>query len=198
MKINSNNYKNFTALILILVGISALVIYGISELFTKYSINIPWFIGTPSIMGVYAFLFYLFDKYLWKFKIFKKLGIVIGDDLNGKWVGIIKSSYDDFQKDIYAELNIVQTASSIKIHGKFNESKSVSVHENFGLSEMDNQTALYYFYRNEPQYDAIQTMAIHEGSVKLVHDPERKVLSGSYYSGRDRNNHGTIEVKLIE
>ncbi len=198
MKINNNNYKKFTALILILVGISALIIYGFSELLNKDNINIPWYIGTPSIMGVYALLFFLFDRYLWKFKIFKKFGIIIGDDLNGKWVGIIKSSYDNFQNDIRAELNIIQTATSIKIHGKFNQSKSVSVHENFGQSEIDNQTALYYFYRNEPQYDAVETMAIHEGSVKLVFDPVEKTLTGSYYSGRDRNNYGTIEVKLAE
>jgi hypothetical protein len=159
-----------------------------------YDIKVPFYIETPSIPGVYAILFLLFDRYLWKIKFFKKTGIVIADDLNGKWRGIVKSSYDGHQSDIPAELVIEQTATDIKICGTFNQSKSVSMHENFGKSEIDNQTALYYFFRNEPKYDATSTMSIHEGSVKLLYDPQKDCLSGNYYSGRDRNNHGTIEV----
>ncbi|MDP3731234.1 MAG: hypothetical protein Q8R34_01945, partial [bacterium] len=78
------------------------------------------------------------------------------------------------------------------------QSKSVSIHENFGRSEVDNQTALYYFFRNEPQYDSLETMAIHEGSAKLLYNKEKQTLTGYYYSGRDRHNHGTIEVTRLE
>ena len=38
-------------------------------------------------------------------------------------------------------------------------------------------------------------MSTHEGSTKLTYNKETDTLTGSYYSGRDRNNHGTIEVK---
>lgn len=198
MKINTNNYKQFTILILILVGISTLVMYGISAVFEKQGIKIPWYIETPSIPSIYALLFWLFDKHLWKCKFFKKIGLVIADDLNGKWKGVVKSSYDNFKNETPIELDITQSATKIKICGVFNESKSVSVHENFGRSELDNQTALYYFFRNEPRYDAVKTMAIHEGAVKLLYNPQEKTLSGYYFSGRDRNNHGTIEVTKVE
>jgi hypothetical protein len=93
---------------------------------------------------------------------------------------------------------IEQTATRIKICGTFAESKSVSIHENFSRSEIDNKVALFYFFRNEPNYDATETMSIHEGSVKLIHDEEKDTLTGYYYSGRDRNNHGTIEVKRVK
>jgi len=195
MNIDNNNYKKFTVFILILVAISTLIMYIISAFFEEHGVKIPWYIETPSIPGIYALLFLSFDKFFWKFKIFKNLGIIIADDLNGIWKGTVKSSYDNYTADIKAELVIKQTATSIKICGIFNQSKSVSVHENFGRSEIDNQTALYYFFRNEPQYDAVNTMAIHEGSVKLLYNPTDKTLTGYYYSGRDRNNHGTIEVK---
>ncbi len=197
MNIDNNNYKHFTVFILILVGISALVVYATSALLENYGIKVPFYIETPSIPGVYALLFIIFDRYLWKSKFFKTVGIIIADDLNGTWKGAIKSSHDNFQSDIVAELIIKQTATKIKICGIFNKSKSVSVHENFGRSEIDHRTALYYFFRNEPSYDAISTMAIHEGSAKLLYDPEKDTLSGYYYSGRDRNNHGTIEVKRV-
>lgn len=199
MNINSNNYKQFTVFILILVGISAVVVYVLSYALKSYGIEVPFYIETPSIPAVYAFLFLVFDRFLWKkSKIFKKLGVIIADDLNGRWVGTLKSSYDNFATDIEAQLIIEQTATRIKICGTFNKSKSVSIHENFGKSEIDNQVALFYFFRNEPAYDATQTMAMHEGSAKLTYSPENDSLTGYYYSGRDRNNFGTIEVKRIE
>ena len=197
MNINSNNYKQFTAFILILVGISAAIVYMISYGLKSYGIEVPFYIETPSIPAVYALFFVLFDRVLWKNKIFKRLGIVIADDLNGKWVGSLKSSYDNFATNIEAQLVIEQTATKIKICGTFNKSKSVSIHENFGRSEIDNRVALFYFFRNEPTYDATQTMAMHEGSAKLTYDLESDSLAGYYYSGRDRNNFGTIEVKRL-
>lgn len=198
MNINGNNYKQFTVFILLLVGISAAIVYAISYALTQYGVVVPFYIQAPSIPGVYAFLFLLFDRILWKkIKLFKKLGIIIADDLNGKWVGTLKSSYDNFATDIEAQLIIEQTATRIKICGTFNKSKSVSIHENFGRSEIDNRVALFYFFRNEPAYDATQTMAMHEGSAKLTYSPENDSLTGYYYSGRDRNNFGTIEVRRV-
>jgi hypothetical protein len=198
MNINNDNYRQFTYFILTLIGISALFVYIVVTFLNYFKINVPFYIELPSIPAVYGLLFSWFDKSLWKKPIFKKMGIIVADDLNGKWQGIVKSSYDKFKKDIKAELIIQQTATRIKICGSFNESKSVSVHENFSRSEIDNKMALFYFFRNEPKYDAAETMAIHEGSAKLIHDDENDILAGYYYSGRDRNNHGTIEVKRVK
>ncbi len=199
MNIDSNNYKQFTYFILVLVAISTVFSYLISLFLKKLQFNIPFYIDLPiSAIGIYSIFFWLFDNYLWKFSFFKRIGIIIADDLNGKWVGVVKSSYDDFKTDIQAELNIKQTATRVKICGIFNQSKSVSVHENFSRSEIDDNVALFYFFRNEPKYDAVATMAIHEGSAKLIYNKDKDELSGYYYSGRDRNNNGTIEVKRLK
>jgi len=195
MNINNDNYRQFTYLVLVMVAISAAVVYLISCSLQSYNIAFPFYIEIPSIPGVYALIFCIFDTYLWRMKIFKKWGIIVADDLRGKWIGTIKSSYDGFGSDKQIELNIEQTATHIKIHGTFEQSKSISVHENFGKSEIDNKVALFYFFRNEPQYNATPTMAIHEGSTKLVYNKEIDTLEGYYYSGRDRNTYGTIIVK---
>lgn len=199
MNINGNNYKKFTYFILVLMAIAVIISYEISQFLKQNLIILPFYVDLPiSTLGVYSILFWIFDKYLWKFQIFKKTGIIIADDLNGLWQGKVNSSYDNFKKDIKAELIIKQTATNVKIYGTFDQSKSVSVHENFAKSEIDNSVALFYFFRNEPKYDAAKTMAIHEGSVKLIHDKDADMLTGYYYSGRDRNNHGTIKVKRIK
>ncbi len=148
-------------------------------------------------MSIYALLFWAFDKHFWKYKILKKIGLIIADDLSGKWEGFSLSSYDNQKSKIATKLTIEQSATKIKIFGLFSQSKSVSIHENFGHSEVDNKTALFYFFRNEPNYDAVETMAMHDGSVKLIYDPKNETLSGYYFSGRNRNNYGTIEVKKV-
>lgn len=195
MKMDLVNHKSFAFFILFLIAISGILSYLFSSILKGNNIDIPFYIEIPSIPTIYTLLFIFFDRYLWKLGIFKMLGIITTEDLNGKWTGYILSSYDKFSSEISAELTIKQTATAIKIKGKFNESKSISVHEDFGFSEVDQSTALFYFYRNEPNNDAVNTMAIHEGSTKLVYNKESDNLEGYYYSGRDRNNHGIINVK---
>lgn len=196
MNVNNDNYRQFTYFILVLIAISVVISYGISVLLKQYQISIPFYVDLPvSTIGVYSILFWIFNNYLWKLRLFRAMGIVIADDLNGKWEGVAKSSYDNFKSNIKTEIEIEQTATKIKICGTFKESRSVSIHENFSRSEIDNKVALFYFFRNEPNYDATETMSIHEGSTKLIYDKQKDTLAGYYYSGRDRNNHGTIEVK---
>jgi hypothetical protein len=194
MKINSNNYKNFTYFILLLIGVSTFFAYSISSLLDFYGINVPFYIEIPSIPLIYSILFYVFDKHIWRWKIFKKAGIIIADDLSGEWIGIAKSSHDNFLSETKTVFKIKQSATDIIINGEFEKSKSVSLNANFAESEVDNNIALFYFYRNEPSYDAVETMAMHEGSVKLIYNAKENSLEGSYYAGRDRNEYGTIKL----
>ncbi|MBP9836812.1 MAG: hypothetical protein KBC78_03180 [Candidatus Pacebacteria bacterium] len=201
MNVNSNNYKQYTFFALILIGISTFIAYiifiAIGPQFSKLPAIIQIVISIPTVPAIYAGIFFVFDKYLWKYKFFKSIGILLADDLNGTWKGIARSSWDDFKGEIPVEFVINQTATSIKVCGKFNQSRSVSIHEYFGKNDMHNQTALYYFYKNDPNYDAPATMAMHEGSTILIYDKDTKILSGYYYSGRDRHNHGTISVARV-
>ncbi|SRR5258706_4096633 len=199
MNINNDNYKQFTYFILFLIGISVMISYGVSKVILLTGIQVPFYIDLPiSSVAVYSMLFWLFDNFFWKLPIFRTIGIIKSDDLNGTWQGTVKSSYDNFVKDIKTELCIEQSATKIKIHGTFDKSKSISIHENFGFSDIDSSPALFYFFKNDPNYDAVETMAMHEGSAKLIHKSKKDELVGSYYSGRDRHNHGTISVKRIK
>lgn len=195
MSIDEKNYKSFAIFTLFLIGLSVWVAYEISLFFTHNSIEVPFYLDLPiSAPAIYGVFFYLFNNYLWELPLFRWFGLIKAENLAGKWNGFLKSSYDKFATDIPAELIITQTATSVKIRGKFNESRSCSVHESFGIDELCGVTALFFFYRNEPNYDATSTMSIHEGSMKLIYNKEDDSLSGYYYSGRDRNNHGIIKV----
>ena len=201
MNISSNNYKRFTLFALVLIGISTALAYLIFILFGEWFSAQPTYVqivlSMPTVPTIYAAFFFLFNRYFWRCGIFKAVGIVVADDLNGTWKGVMKSSHDQLQQEISAELVIEQTATSIKICGKFDQSRSISTHEHFGKGDMYNQTVLHYFFKNDPNYDAVPTMAMHEGSAILIYAKQEDVLSGHYYSGRGRNNYGTIRVKRV-
>ena len=86
-------------------------------------IEITISITTISIFGI---LYSLFDKFIWKWKILHKLGIIKIPNLNGKWKGNFQSSYHDFKENLPVILIIEQSWSKICIKGKFNHSKSSS------------------------------------------------------------------------
>lgn len=202
MQIGTNNFGRFTFFVFFLLGISAfigyLLLFFLGEKMVQLPVYAQLFLSIPTVPAIYSGLFSLFDKYFWKWKIFRYLQIIVVDDLNGRWEGFIKSSWNNFGTEIPTELTIKQTSTTIKIHGKFNESRSVSIHEEFGKSDIHDKTTLYYFYKNDPHYDAPVTMATHEGSGVLVFNQEDGTLSGYYYSGRDRSNYGTIEVHKVK
>jgi hypothetical protein len=198
MIINNSSYKKISWFIVFLIGLSVFLSYIISLLLKYFRIEIPFYIDLPlATPAIFYILFEIFDRYAWKWSIFKWIRIVDFDDLNGVWEGVINSSYDNFLSNIQSRLDITQKATSIKIKATFNNSKSISVHESFVFSEIDQSTALYYFFRNEPSSNAPETMSIHEGSVKLIYSKQEDKLAGYYFSGRDRNNHGNIDVKRI-
>lgn len=195
MKININNYKKFSRFIAILIWLSICLWYTLNTLINFFWLELPSWIWIPGIPTIYFLLFLLFDKYLRKRRIFKKIWLIESEDLSGIREGTLNSSYDNFESDIKATLTINQTATKIRIHWKFNESKSISLCECFEYSEIDNNTALFYFYKNEPNKDAINTMYSHEWSTKLIYNKESNSLEWYYFSGRDRKNHWTILVK---
>ena len=56
---------------------------------------------------------------------------------------------------------------------------------------------LSYEYRNEPKPHAAATMHPHRGMTRLgLVSPGR--LEGEYYTGRDRQNYGTLSLEKVE
>ena len=90
---------------------------------------------------------------------------------------------------------IKQTASNVAIKGIFNLSESISTKAFLSFNDLKHKVCLHYFFQNKPNKNSLETMHIHEGSAILCYDEKTKKLEGEYYSGRDRNNYGDIEVK---
>ncbi len=162
------------------------------KILNNYQLTLPWWIESPSVLFFYGLLFVGFDKWGWKF--FKKIGFVKTPNLNGEWKGHLKSSFSEHSSEIKATLQIFQTWTEIKILLSTNQSVSRSESASVVVNTPEG-VYLSYQYINEPKSNTVNTMSIHHGTTRLFLDKRENDLVGEYYSGRNRQNFGSLNFK---
>lgn len=132
----------------------------------------------------------IYCNYLWRYvpKSISKL-----PKLFGSWEGVIKSSYDGFDKEYKFKINIKQTLINTYIQFSSEESDSTSVTCEIIKNGKDNYI-LIYSYSNEPHQDVKDRSEIHYGTAKLK-ILDDKELEGGYFT--DRKTTGTMSLKKI-
>ena len=171
--------------------------------FLSYLVNLiitksPWNVISVSFtaMGVFGCLYALFDKYIWKWKILKKLGIIKNPNLNSVWEGIFLSSYHGFNRELPISLTIVQTWSKISIQGTFDHSDSFSNTASIKVN-LGNEIRLFYSYYNDkkPEYYNLGT-SIHRGYANLKIKGD--LMEGKYFNDPTNNqNWGKMKLKKV-
>lgn len=132
----------------------------------------------------------IYCNYLWKYipESISKL-----PKLFGTWEGIIKSSYDGFDKEFKFKIIIKQTLLNIYIQLLSEESESNSITCEL-IKDNKNDYILIYSYCNEPHQDVKDRSEIHYGTAKL-NVINNKELKGGYFTGRQTI--GVMELKKI-
>jgi hypothetical protein len=157
----------------------------------------PWWLEIPSVATFYGVLYAVFDRRLWKNPLVRKLGGVKTPDLSGTWKGYVKSSYDNFNEEIEATLEIFQSWTHIGIFQQTKDSKGQSFVATI-LTKDSTAMRLCFMYQNIPQASANTDMRQHVGSAELALSSDGTILSGDYFNcGRDRPTWGELRfVKL--
>lgn len=184
--IDTDERKN---ILLVLAIISIVFSWGFYKILGNYQIALPWWVESPSVLFFYGWFFVIFDKWLWRY--FKKINFVKTINLNGEWYGNLKSSFDNHTSEVKATLKIFQTWTRIKILLTTDQSLSHSETASI-IVDTPGGKYLSYQYINEPKSNTAKTMSIHRGTVRLVFDEKKNSLEGEYYSGRDRQNFGSL------
>ena len=160
--------------------------------------KIPYIEITISIttISIFGILYSLFDKFIWKWKILHKLGIIKIPNLNGKWKGNFQSSYHDFKENLPVILIIEQSWSKICIKGKFNHSKSSSDTASIKVN-LGKEIMLHYSYYNDkkPEYYKMGT-SNHRGYANL--EINGNSMEGNYFNDPSNNkNWGKLNLKKV-
>ena len=150
-----------------------------------------WWLSVPSFAGLYSGLHWLFDRYVWRLDILRKLKLFQLPDLNGKWSGEVVSSYSQDSRSHSVSVVVVQRWSKILIRLETEDSRSRSVLASLRTVDLINPE-LSYQYVNEPKSNAPDTMEMHRGTATL--ELTGYGLEGDYYTGRGRGEVGTIKL----
>ena len=152
----------------------------------------PWWVESPSVLGIAGGLYEAFDKWLWRG--FRKPGIVKVPDLQGQWEVDGYTSFDQ-TKSFKASVTIRQTWTHISVYLETEQSTSQSLAASL-LSNQPEEPVLVYHYRNEPKPHAGETMHAHKGTA-VLRLKNAQYMEGEYYSGRDRRNYGSLSLTRV-
>lgn len=140
-------------------------------------------------LGAYGVLYKLFDRWAWRWPLFRILRVVDVPDMSGRWRGELRSSRAD-QPSIPSVVEIEQEFSRARVHMYFGRSRSYSVMAQF-VRDANGVAALHYEYHNQPGYDAPETMHAHYGTARLTCIPGKSRIEGEYYN-RGRDDRGYV------
>ncbi|GEL76666.1 Cap15 family CBASS effector [Tenuibacillus multivorans] len=176
-----------------LAAISIIISGLVSSFINAIILTIPFIEFTVSIaaMGLFGILYSLFDKFIWKWKLLKKIGLVQTPNLNGTWKGEFSSSYYDFQESFPAVLIIEQTWSKVCIRGKFNYSKSSSYTASLKVNDGGGINLFYSYYNDKDPEHYKKGMSNHRGygRLQIIDDS----MTGYYFNDPTNNkNHGKL------
>ncbi len=179
-----------------LAFISLFAAWGLHALLVRLNFTPHFLIDVPSFAGFYYIFHELFDKKLWRFPIFRRLGLIKVPFIAGKWDGNIITSFDEHESKKPATIQIKQTWLEIKITLETKDSISNSETASI-ITKIPDVARISYEYINEPKVQAVSSMQIHRGVAR--HDYQiieaNEVLNGDYYTGRGRSTFGSLDFK---
>jgi len=177
---------------LLLAAVAIGLSVGLSSLLDSLKVSVPAWIDVSSVPLLYGIFYTLFDRYCWRWRVFREAEFVKVPFLGGIWRGEALSSFDNFRTRHEVEIQIEQcwTAMRISFQGELSRSHSVLAAVFVDASE---GVVLNYEYQNEPLPGAREAMQIHHGTSRLRIISETE-MDGYYYTGRGRSNHGSIRL----
>lgn len=155
----------------------------------------------PSVLSlvgagsVFALLYWLFDRFLWRWGPVGKLLKV--PNLSGDWTcaGRSLKHATDTGEAWTGDITVVQSWDKLRIRLKTEKSGSNSLTAALAFDSADGYRLLYH-YRNEPAIDQYD-LAAHHGFAELVFDRDLKHANGEYFNGRGRFTFGTMRLTRL-
>lgn len=154
------------------------------------------------VVGVITALVFIFNKYMWSWKIFRGW-YVKRPDLRGTWRVELRSNFVKPEtnkqiKPIYGYAVIRQSLTFLSVRLMTKESRSVLVAHSIEQQEDTDLFKLVGVYRNEPKIELQDAgSSIHHGAFSLdVHGSPVYELTGHYWTDRTTKGGMTLSNKV--
>ncbi|MBS1960497.1 MAG: hypothetical protein JST80_13550 [Bdellovibrionales bacterium] len=145
----------------------------------------------PTASLIFFVLYFLFDRFFWKWRWVRFFFQISEPDISGEWHGTLKSSAIDAESPM--KVSIKQTWSKMGITSPFEHSNSCSFSAVFFADKA--QPRIIYNYENIPHIRQSETMTRHIGTVELFLSTNGDELVGTYFTSGERHTNGTIRLK---
>lgn len=165
---------------------------GVFTVLRQFDLVVPWWLDMPSVLGVFGLVLLAYDRWIWAFRLARMAGCS-GPNLNGRWSGVLSSSFDRGATEFPVTVDIAQTWSHLSIALVAQTSRSRSSSAALELTP-EGSWALSYTFLNEPIANAPKRMHAHRGTAVVRLEGEGS-LEGEYYSGRDRRGFGMMSLR---
>jgi hypothetical protein len=151
----------------------------------------------PSVVSIYAVLYFVFVKWLWRSSLFRNW-LVIVPDLQGTWRGQlvttwIKAGTNKLPDPTITYVVIRQTLRHIHVSMFTDESASNSDAAAVVVDKERGIKLLSYSYSNVPKAGVRDHSEIHYGSARLrITTKPKLLLEGDYWTDRKSTGHMTL------
>lgn len=165
----------------------------LGALFDLVNVGPAWLFSAPAVAASYGLLYQAMDRWMWRWKLFRSLGLVDVPDIEGRYVGYLVSSFNKVRLPVHIDID--QTWTQIAVVFQVNDPpSSTSVSTAASLSRQGHNTArLSYTYRNAIRPGvAASDMTDHDGTADVVISAGE--LKGRYYNFRGRQ--GTLDLHI--
>lgn len=181
-----------------LLAVIAVVIAWLITWATSHWSWPEWLVSAPSLAGVFTALYALFDRYLWKRPLARKLGLVQIVDVSGRYRGSLISTFNDsegkpVQRDVVFEIHQTWTHIEVLMVVEGGSSTSRSQSAVAAVANRGEGMHLVYVYRNQVNPAVADSdMGDHEGAAD-IEVSNAGAISGRYFNSRPRA--GTLTAK---
>ena len=152
----------------------------------KYVKLLEWLEVNPNFLGIpfwYGIISFVYDRWIWKWKLFECWHHV--PNLEGKWTGILTSSYDE--KSISMNMDIKQTWNKISFKSTFPDTNSKSYSNVAAIHVAGNSgIEIYFGYRND-SYSVSNKLQSYNG-YNILQLIDKNKIKARYFNERENPN----------
>jgi len=183
------------------VAASAIVLtLGLRILLQFFHVNPGTITYLPSAFALYAALYGIFDRFLWKWRVVQWLGIVTTPDVSGHWQGNLRSSHSNYLIDHEVLVRVHQTWTNIRL--TLDGERSISLSTMACIATVSpSEYELRWEYLAEAKRPDENELFNHRGVTTLRFQTSGSkvlpIIKGSYYTQQGRDSNGTIILERV-